>query len=208
MKLSIIAVNWWGNEWMQLLAKSVYKNISEDQEFELIIMDNSGELTESELYDIMIIKPMHNLGHGKGLDTAMQEATGEYIAIMDIDAHILLEDWDKKLISEFESKDIKLAGAMDGGLMKPMRPLFMMFKKEDILKHKISFSAVTLGDVKFDVGVHAYFRFLTLFGDRSILKLPSKKTEYKDVLDYIKKSGCSYFFNEVPFDFFGLPTPK
>ncbi len=35
-----------------------------------------------------------------------------------------------------------------------------------------------------------------------------KKPEYNDVLDYIKKVGCFYFFNEVPFDFFGLPKPK
>ena len=32
------------------------------------------------------------------------------------------------------------------------------------------------------MGVHAYFRFLTLFGDKSILKLPSQKTQYMDVL--------------------------
>ena len=31
-----------------------------------------------------------------------------------------------------------------------------------------------------------------------------KKPEYKDVLDYITKSGCFYFFNEIPLSFFGL----
>jgi len=35
-----------------------------------------------------------------------------------------------------------------------------------------------------------------------------KKPEYKDVLDYIKASNCYYFFNEIPFSFFDLPTPK
>jgi hypothetical protein len=35
-----------------------------------------------------------------------------------------------------------------------------------------------------------------------------KKPEYLDVLEYIKSAGCFYFFNDVPFEFFGLPKPK
>ena len=31
-----------------------------------------------------------------------------------------------------------------------------------------------------------------------------KKPEYRDVLEYITKSGCFYFFNEIPLDFLGL----
>lgn len=32
-----------------------------------------------------------------------------------------------------------------------------------------------------------------------------KKSEYKDVLEYIACVGCHYFFNEVPLRFLGLP---
>lgn len=32
-----------------------------------------------------------------------------------------------------------------------------------------------------------------------------KKTEYKDVLEFIKTVGCYYFFNELPLDFLSLP---
>lgn len=35
-----------------------------------------------------------------------------------------------------------------------------------------------------------------------------KKEEYGDVLGYIQLVGCYYFFNEIPFDFLGLPKPK
>ena len=36
-----------------------------------------------------------------------------------------------------------------------------------------------------------------------------KKTEYKDVLKYIKSiNGCSYYFNELPLEKLGLPTPE
>jgi len=34
-----------------------------------------------------------------------------------------------------------------------------------------------------------------------------KKTEYKDVLEFIKTVGCYYFFNELPLDFLDLPKP-
>jgi hypothetical protein len=30
------------------------------------------------------------------------------------------------------------------------------------------------------------------------------KPEYKDVLAYVNDSGCDYFFNEIPLEFFGL----
>ncbi|HOX54827.1 MAG: hypothetical protein PHI86_04680 [Candidatus Omnitrophica bacterium] len=33
------------------------------------------------------------------------------------------------------------------------------------------------------------------------------KNEYKDVLEFVKSVGCYYFFNEIPFDFLGLPKP-
>jgi len=34
-----------------------------------------------------------------------------------------------------------------------------------------------------------------------------QKKEYKDVLEFIKSVGCYYHFNELPFDFLGLPKP-
>lgn len=34
-----------------------------------------------------------------------------------------------------------------------------------------------------------------------------KKDEYKDVLEYIKKVRCFYFFNELPLSFLNLPIP-
>jgi len=34
------------------------------------------------------------------------------------------------------------------------------------------------------------------------------KKEYEDVLKYIESVGCYYFFNILPFDFLGLPTPS
>ncbi len=35
-----------------------------------------------------------------------------------------------------------------------------------------------------------------------------KRVEYKDTLGYIKKVGCHYYFQTLPFDFLGLTKPK
>jgi len=35
-----------------------------------------------------------------------------------------------------------------------------------------------------------------------------KKSEYKDVLDYIHSVGCDYYFNYIPLQRLGLPVPQ
>lgn len=35
-----------------------------------------------------------------------------------------------------------------------------------------------------------------------------KNPRYKDVLAYIEKVGCSYFYNEIPLAYLGLPSAK
>lgn len=35
-----------------------------------------------------------------------------------------------------------------------------------------------------------------------------KKSEYKDVLQYVHSVGCHYFFHVLPLDFLGLPKPR
>lgn len=34
-----------------------------------------------------------------------------------------------------------------------------------------------------------------------------EKPEYRDVLEYVKSTGCHYFFHTIPFNFLGLPKP-
>jgi len=184
-KISIISVNWWALDFAKVLYNSVVKNSSVD--FEIIFVDNSNNLDWEKDFcsdtRVIIIHPKENMGHGAGLNTGIEMARGEYILILDIDAHILLNGWGKKLIEQFEkNEDLKLATATDGGLLKPARPLAMFFKRETIIDNGIDFKAVELRGIKFDVGVAAYFRILTLFGDKSVLKLPAQKTEFKDVL--------------------------
>lgn len=185
-KISIVAVNWWGDDFARLLQQSVLEKTKNS--FELIIVDNSASYKSLASY-MKVIRPGGNIGHGRGLDLGVAEARGEYILIMDIDCHILLKDWDRMLLEIFENSDIKLACASDGELLKPAKPLAMFFKKETIAKNNISFRAVNLGGVKFDVGVHAYFRILSDYGNKAIYQFPAARTNYKGVL------GSEYCLN-------------
>jgi len=165
-KVTCISINWWGDDWAELLTKSILKTAKTEPI--ITIFDNHK--TE-------------NLGHGLGLDTVIGMVKTEFIAVFDIDCHLLLDGWDEILIKRFnENKNLKLAMASDGGLLKPVRPLAMFFRTKDITDNAISFKAVNHDGVKFDVGIHAYFKMLSIFGDKSILKLPGIKTEYTDVL--------------------------
>jgi len=193
-KISIVTVNWWAERYAQLLVDSAVKK-AKSANFDFFIVDNSKNLTRSTFRDdcrhlVVHSIPGTNLGHGAGVDYAMDNITSEYVLLLDIDAHILADRWDEKLLAAYNSDPaIKLLAAADGGKLKPVRPLCMFFKKETIIENSISFQAVNHGGVKFDVGIHAYFRILTEYGDKSVGYLPYGKTQYKDVL------GTEYTLN-------------
>lgn len=166
-KLTIFTCSYWTDDWVALLLKTLKERTS--NEFEFINRQNH-------------LKKV-NLGHGASLDWAVKNCETEYLAIFDSDAHVLLQDWDKILIDKFETDSfLKLAIASDGGLLKPARPLAMFMRVKDIKDNNISFMPNEVDGAKFDVSVHAYFKVLTLFGDKSVLRLPYKKTEYDNVL--------------------------
>ena len=165
-KVTCISINWWADDWKDLLVSTLIDKSTTEPV--IAIHDNhKGE----------------NLGHGKGLDMMMKKVETEFVAVFDIDCHILLDGWDEILIEKFKiDPNLKLAIATDGGLLKPARPLAMFFRVKDIIKNDIEFRAINFNGAKFDVGIHAYFKMLSIFGDKSILKLPGIKTEYTDVL--------------------------
>ena len=189
--ISIVTVNWRARDFLDLQIKSLLKNASGENWFEYIVVDNSGELVGGEFGPLVkVIKTNSRIGHGHGagLDLGVMEAQGEYVFILDIDSHVLLKDWDKHLLSLFQ-QDKKLACVTDGELLKPAKPLAMFFRKKTIVENNISFKAREFDGVKFDVGVHAYFKILSLYGDNAILGLPWCQTKYDDVL------GCEYLLD-------------
>ena len=148
--ISIIAVDYHSKGFREILENSVAKNTA--GEYEILIQDNG----------------INNLGHGPGLDKLVKEAKGEYILALDIDTHILLKDWDIKLLDYYKNR--KGAGlnliAGEGGQLKPIRPCVAFFEKDFFINNNMSFEAKDFEGAKFDVGILFYFQALSIPGTK------------------------------------------
>lgn len=185
MKITCIAVNWWGEDYARLLINSVKKYTKND--YEIIIVDNSGELPEID--GVKIIKPESNLGHGAGMDLGIMQATGDYILALDIDAHLLYDGWDELLLEEFKDDKLAMIGADGGHIHKPVRPLFMFFKKDIFNELNLSFVRDEYKGAIFDIGVLMVHQILTK--GYKILRMPAVEPSYDGVL------GNDYVFNDI-----------
>jgi len=175
--ISIIACNWWAEGWANLLIKSIKETIS-TKDYEIIIVDNSKEL--KKIANTKIIKPEMNLGHGQGINFGIWNAKGDYIFVIDIDAFFLLKGWDKLLLDYFEKEKLKLI-ACRGSLLKPIRPCGMFFERDWYISNQMNFKAQYSNGVKFDVGIHFYFKTLSLTGGKDVEFFPYMKTKFEDV---------------------------
>lgn len=176
MKTSILAVNYYADKFRDLLIKTAEKHAK--GEYEILIHDNSSP---------------DNIGHAAGLDKMIQEAKGKYIFTFDIDSHILLPGFDEKIIKYYEEKNGRdpdgkfrmIVG--EGGQLKPARPCCMFFEREFFIQNGLSFAPRECDGVKFDVGVHSYFKTLSLGYKVDFFKYA--KTEYSGV------RGNEYLFD-------------
>ena len=176
MKTSILAVNYYGDKFRDLLIKTVKKWAS--GEHEILIHDNSSP---------------NNIGHAKGLDLLVKKAKGKYIFTFDIDSHVMMNGFDLKVIKYYNEKnDHDPSGKLrmivgEGGQLKPARPCCMFFEKDFFIENKLSFEPQEIDGAKFDVGVHSYFKTLSLGFKVEFFKYA--KTEYDGV------RGNDYLFN-------------
>jgi len=168
MKTSILAVNFYGDKFRDLLMQTVGTHAA--GEYEILIHDNSSP---------------DNMGHAKALDRLVSDAIGKYIFVFDIDSHILLPKFDEKIINYYESEnqrdpDGKLKMIVgEGGQLKPARPCCMFFERDFFIDNKLSFQSREFDGVKFDVGVHCYFKTLSLGYRVNFFKY--ERTQYEGV---------------------------
>lgn len=185
-KVSVCAVNYHADDFMDLLRRSVQMKKSGVHEIEIMIHENSnGE----------------NIGHAAGMDKLINDATGEFILALDIDAFVLLQNWDQKLVDFYRlgnnhryNDKLRLIAA-EGGMLKPVRPCVMFFERDFFLENKMSFKAQELNGVKFDVGIHFYFMTLTLGFRVALLKYA--KTRYNGVMgnEYDLAGARAFYHN-------------
>ena len=155
--ISVLTVSYKSPEFLELLVRSVRANTK--AEHEILVYHNGGDLP-SLPDDVRMFMGGQNIGHGKGLDELLKAATGDRLLILDVDAHILLKDWDTA--AEKAIEDAKAdALVAPGSPLKPIRPAFMYMKAEAATEAKCSFEPMEVKGAKFDVGIMAYFQLLT-----------------------------------------------
>ncbi len=82
MRLSIDAVNYKSESYLQRCIESIYENISKDLDFEIIIVNNEQKklaLDLSHPNEFKTINNAENQGFGKGNNTGASKAKGEYL---------------------------------------------------------------------------------------------------------------------------------
>jgi len=175
--ISIIAVDYHGKEFAKILEDSVAKTT--EGKYEILIHDNGH----------------NNIGHGAGLDELVKDAEGKYILALDIDSHILLKGWDRKVLEHYKERKeqgVRLI-AGEGGQLKPIRPCVAFFEKDYFLKNDMSFQPMSVEHAKFDVGILFFFQVLSR-GDK-VDYFKYQPSTYADVI------GNNYKFGEEPFVF-------
>ena len=132
MDLSIIIVNYNVKEFLQTLLHSIEKASSNITK-EVIVVDNASddasvEFIKNKFQSVNLIENKSNLGFGKANNQALEIARGEFILLINPDA-VVSEDTFDKMISFFrENPDAGLAGCKilnaDGSLQLACRRSF------------------------------------------------------------------------------------
>lgn len=175
--ISVIAVSYHSKDWEELLRQSLARHAH--GEYELIIEDNSNT----------------NRGHGKAMDDGIAKAKYPYILAMDIDAHVVMPGWDAAIVRAFEaSPEGTEIIAAKGGLLKPIRPCTMVFRRDWYVAIGGSFLPKNYDGAKLDVGIHFYIHTLSEAG--RVEFMPQRKSELFEGV-----WGEEYLLNGEPFSY-------
>lgn len=126
--ISVITVNWNSYEWLDLLISSL--EIFSSEKYDLVVTDNSVSKLTVERAHVHIIPQAINIGHGRGLNVAVEYANHlphPYMMFLDVDCHFIRPGWEEAFCSLMKEYDV-VAG--NGVPQKPIRPACMFMKKE------------------------------------------------------------------------------
>lgn len=113
-------------------------------EHEIIIIDN-GSLPANlawlrEQRDIILVENSENRGHGTAIDQVVNVASGQYVCILDIDAHVQRDGWADDLIALYYADPFtRLIGCL-GPDHKPLHPPLFFFERDFIRERHLSFA--------------------------------------------------------------------
>lgn len=95
--ISIIIVSYNTSEVLKNCLTSIYKNLSEDISFEVIVVDNAStdnslEMIKTQFSKVTVIANTENEGFSKANNKGVRVAKGEYLLFLNPDTEIVAED--------------------------------------------------------------------------------------------------------------------
>ena len=112
-KLSVIIVNFNGQAYLDKCLSSVFKNDQKKSDFEIIMVDNSGELNSEKISpgrQIHLLKPGKNIGFGSAANLGAQVSQGEVLLFLNPDTEIAPDFFSKALEIFRQRPDIAVLG--------------------------------------------------------------------------------------------------
>ena len=179
--ISIVIVNYKVKEYIIPCIESIYKNISNDSSFEIIIVDNNSNDKSVEnirklFPEVTIIENERNIGFGPASNQGSKKAMGKFLFFLNPDT-IIIEDCLPKLLSfSIRQKDLGIIGP---GIISEARKLQQSFwRKPTILNTILSL----------------------INADRLNYNKNYKKEGNKKIMVVDSLSGCAMFISSKIFD--------
>lgn len=130
MDLSIVIVNWNTRDWLLKCIDSLYAGTGK-WKCEIIVVDNASrddsvQAVSKKFPAVCIIQNKENLGFSKANNRGIKQATGRYVALVNSDAMVVEDTFDKMITFMDDHPDIGLMGPKvlnpDGSLQVQSRP--------------------------------------------------------------------------------------
>lgn len=179
--LSVIAASVNSPEWAELLVKSIRKFTMLPHE--TIIVDNGSSIANlawlRQQSDVILVENGENRGHGGAMDQGVRRASGQYVCVLDIDAHVQREGWDRDLIALYHADPKTRLVGIIGPEVKPLHPPLFFFERDFFINSGISWShrPATSRPKDTDTAQQAYWDILAL--GYEVLRLPKGAKIYE-----------------------------
>ncbi|MCX6763625.1 MAG: glycosyltransferase family 2 protein [Candidatus Moranbacteria bacterium] len=112
-KLSVVIVNFNSADYLERCLASVFKNVTNCPDSEVLVIDNSDELSLEKLsrpYKISLIKPEKNIGFGSAANLGARNTHGEILLFLNPDTEVPPDFFSKALAIFQKRPDIAVLG--------------------------------------------------------------------------------------------------
>src|SRR3990167_6484228 len=116
MELSVIIINWNTKKLLEDCLRSIFK-FTKDIKFEVIVVDNGSKdgsqaIVKKKFPQVKLIPNKDNLGFAKANNQGIKLATGKYILLLNSDAYLIENSFNKLVEQADELDDLGALGVL------------------------------------------------------------------------------------------------